>query len=60
MNKPVVGTTGFYWTRSVTYPDEDLEIRLWTGYSWLTCGVEEHFPPEAFVAVSDQLEWNDE
>lgn len=43
------------WTRRVE--DGDIQIRLWTGYSWVEFGCDAQFYPDAIERLSDELEW---
>ena len=45
-----------YWT---TRPGaEEPQIRLWTGYSWLDFGIEEHIAPDEVKVLSEGLEFD--
>lgn len=42
------------WTERIV--DGDVQIRLWTGYSWLEFGSGEHLPPNSVKRLSDGLD----
>jgi hypothetical protein len=54
---PSTGHIGYYWTlRTAASLDDVRQIRLWTGYSWLEMGSEEHINPNECRVISDELE----
>ena len=54
---PSTGHVAPYWTKRTNRSGiEDVQIKLWTGYSWLEHGSEDHVAAELCVVLSEELE----